>query len=267
MSRDFQILPLTIDEEEFKKIDNRLRNQLVGCMHAHNELTILNRILMFSMNYQAESDELRDSAQTVQMWCFLQVLAAKLVETWNMLNQRFLKAAPEDPAIARLESRYKENLAWLKDYFGTDPLKDNALTLIRDKTAFHYDKLNLEQAASNLAAHENTIYLAAHPANSLYYMGSALVFRTVFTMIADAAKDPKRGTHEERIREGVRITSEDAKYANWHMHILLYGIIKNLLEQAFPASMKTLGDVRIDISDAPDPDTVHLPIFIDIGHS
>jgi hypothetical protein len=66
-------------------------------MHAHNELTVLNRILMFSMNKTANG-ELHDSAQSVQMWCLLQVLAAKLVETWNMLNERFLKATPEDPS-------------------------------------------------------------------------------------------------------------------------------------------------------------------------
>jgi hypothetical protein len=50
MSRDFQIIQLTIDEDALTKLGNRQRNQLVGCMHAHNELTVLNRILMFSMN-------------------------------------------------------------------------------------------------------------------------------------------------------------------------------------------------------------------------
>jgi hypothetical protein len=61
--------------------------------------------------------------------------------------------------------------------------------VIRDKTAFHYDKLNLEEAVNNLAAGENTIYLAQHSANSLYYVGSAIVFRTAFAMIADRAQD------------------------------------------------------------------------------
>ena len=101
MSKDFQIIQLTIDEESLKNADIRLRNQLVGCMHAHNELTALNRILMFSMIKTADG-ELHDSAQSVQMWCLLQVLAAKLVETWKMLIDRFLKAVPPDPALARL---------------------------------------------------------------------------------------------------------------------------------------------------------------------
>ncbi len=116
------------------------------------------------------------------MWCFLQVLVGKLFETWNMLNERFLKARPEDPALAGLKPDHKASLGWLKDYFGEALLKQNALPIIRDKTAFHYDNLNLEHASDSLALDENTVYLAQHPANSLYYVGSALVFRSVFAI-------------------------------------------------------------------------------------
>jgi hypothetical protein len=50
MPKDFQLIHLTVDEERLKGTRNRVRNQFVGCMHAHNELTILNRLLMFTMN-------------------------------------------------------------------------------------------------------------------------------------------------------------------------------------------------------------------------
>ena len=106
----------------------------------------------------------------------------------------------------------------MKDYFCN---KDNALRTTRDKAAFHYDKFNLEEAVTNLAEHENVVYLAEHPANSLYHVGSALVFRTVFSVIADTAKAAAGLTHEERTAEGVRITTEDAEQVNWHMHLLL----------------------------------------------
>jgi hypothetical protein len=101
LCQDLQFIQLTIDEGAFRKTGNRLRNQLLGCMHAHNELAALNRILMFSMNKTGDG-ELHDSAQPVQMWCLLQLLAGKLVETWNMLNERFLKVKPDDPALGCL---------------------------------------------------------------------------------------------------------------------------------------------------------------------
>jgi hypothetical protein len=55
MTRDFQVIHLTIDEECLNKASNRLRNQIVGCMHAYNELTILNRLLMFNVSHAAPS--------------------------------------------------------------------------------------------------------------------------------------------------------------------------------------------------------------------
>jgi hypothetical protein len=41
-------------------------------MHAHNELTILNRVLMFTMNDVGDG-ELHNSAQSVQMWCNIMI--------------------------------------------------------------------------------------------------------------------------------------------------------------------------------------------------
>jgi hypothetical protein len=264
VSRNFEIIQLKIDEASIRKLANRPRNQLVGCMHAHNELTVLNRILMFSMNNTGEG-ELHDSAQSVQMWTILQLLAGKLFETWNMLSERFLSANPEDPAVTALSDEYRASLDWLKDYFGGDRPKDNALRTIRDRAAFHYDKLNLTEAVDHLAEGESAIYLAQHPANSLYYLGSSLVFRTVFALIAKKLNAASGVTHGELVTEGFRITIDDAKLGNWHMHVLLYGLMLHLLESAAGRPLETIEQVRFPVVDAPDPDTIGLPTFIDIG--
>jgi hypothetical protein len=93
MAKDFQLIHLTVNEERLKGANNRLRNQFVGCMHAHNELTILIRLLMFTMNDTGDGEP-HNSAQSVQMWCVLQLLAAKLFETWLMLNERCSQIRP-----------------------------------------------------------------------------------------------------------------------------------------------------------------------------
>ena len=124
MAKDFQLIHVTVDKARLKGASNRLRNQFVGCMHAHNELTILNRLLMFTMNDTGNS-ELHNSAQSAQMWCMLQILAAKLFETWAMLTERFLRSNPPD-VVARLEPAQQESLQWLTDYFGNgQPFKGN----------------------------------------------------------------------------------------------------------------------------------------------
>jgi hypothetical protein len=245
MAKNFQIIQITVDEARLKAASNRLRKQFVGCMHAHNELAILNRLLMFAMNATGDG-QLHNSAQSVQMWCVLQLLVATLYETWVMLNERFLKSTPPD-VVPRLKPEHQESLQWLTAYFGKGPrFNDSALKVIRDKTAFHYDAFDLTEAVDNLAVGENSVYLAQHPANSLYYVGSALVFRGAFAMIADKAPDAAGGSHEERVHKGTTIAIVDARNANWHMHQVLYGLINLLMN---------------------DPDHFGIPTFIDIGRT
>jgi hypothetical protein len=264
MAKDFELIQITVDEERLIGASNRLRNQFVGCMHAHNELTILNRLLMFTMNETGDG-ELHNSAQSVQMWCMMQLLAAKLFETWAMLVGRFLQSNPPD-VVARLEPAHQESLKWLTNYFGSgQPFNDSALKIIRDKTAFHYDRLNLTEAADNLAVGENSLYLAQHPANSLYYMGSALVFRAIFAMIADKSDGAANGSHGERVHKGTEIALEDASKANWHMHAVLYGLINLLMDDIRGQPAANEQQVRISVLDAPAPERVSIPTFIDIG--
>ena len=264
MSRDFQIIQFEIDAAALKDTKARTRNQLVGCMHAHNELAVLNRILLFSMNDTGDGD-LHDAAQSVQLWCMLQVLAAKLFETWNMLNERFLTAKPEDPLLVGLSAGHRSSLEWLKSYFGVENPRQSALRIIRDKTAFHYDKLNLEPAIDSLAPGESMIYVAEHPANALYYAGSSLVFRTVFSMIADLAQDPAGRDQGERTVAGFRIAIDEVQQANQHLHRVLYGLIKGILEGMPSRPLEPAQQTRINILDAPNSDVVGLPAFIDIG--
>lgn len=261
MGADFEVIQHDIAAATMKRLGDRQRNQFVGCMHAHNELAVVNRLLMFSLNDVGEG-ELHNAAQGVQMWCVLQVLVGKLYETWNMLKERFLKAQPEDPALTALNPRQRQSLEWLKSYFGENRQKTNALWTIRDKTAFHYDKLNLAQAMEQTGEEAHRVYLAQHPANSLYYAGSAFVFETVFAMIADQAGDTSKLTSMERMREGVKIALHDVNHVNMHMHELLYGLIYDFLKPSLAAEQQ---QVRIEIKDAPKPTEVALPMFLDIG--
>lgn len=263
MSREFQIIQLEMAPEAFKKLPNRERHQLVGCMHAHNELATLNRLLLFSLN-DVGSGELHNDAQGVQMWSIMQVLTGKLFETWNMIAERFLKANPIDPVITRLSAAHQKSLAWLKDYFGEGKPKDTPLRTIRDKTGFHYDRLNLDEAADNLTAPECRVYLAQHPANGLYYVGSALVFRTVFSMIADRSRDTTGLSSGERMAAGVQITLQHVNEANLHLHNVLYGLIELLMEQAFGKPLTAIEQLRIPVVGAPKPQQVGLPMFLDI---
>ena len=157
------------------------------------------------------------------------------------------------------------NLAWLSEYFGDKPLKETALRTIRDKTAFHYDKLNLDEATDALTEKESKIYIAEHPANACYYLGSVLVFRAAFAAIADKAIDTSSVNESERVAAGVKIAQNDLNEANMHVHEVLYGLIELLLETAIGGPLDDLEQLRIPVVGAPKPSMVALPMFIEIG--
>ena len=260
LSGAVRILTFSFEEPVLRQLSNRRRNQLFGCMHAHNELTFLNRILMFVQNTTADG-ELHDHAQAIQMWSALQILAGKLFETWVMLAERVLRAQPPDPLLKTLSADHAASLTWLRDYFGERQLKNSPIKIIRDKTAFHYDGLDLGQAINNLGERENTVHLARHPANTLYFLGSAVSFRATFTLIADRAKPPADGSFEERLDTGFRIVLADVHAANLHVHRVLYGLIKAMMEEAQGGDLGEPSDV-INVTNAPVPKVVGLPPWL-----
>lgn len=266
MSYDFKIIRLAIEPDAIRKLPNRERNQVVGCMHAHNELVVLNRLLLFSLNDVGEG-ELHDHAHGVQMWTVMQLLTGKLFETWNMLVERFLKSNPEDPAVAALSDAHKKDLVWLKSYFGVVPPKDTPLRTIRDKTGFHYDKLNLDQAVAAVTEQESMIYVAEHPANACYYLGSSLVFRAAFAAITDKRVDTSSMNESERMAAGVKMALDDLNETNFHIHNVLYGLIKFLLEQSVGGSFDSLDRLDIPVVGAPKPSSIVLPMFVNVGSS
>lgn len=147
-----------------RKMDNRKRNQLLGCMHAHNELTFLNCLLQFVQNPVSEG-VVHDQAQVSQMWCVLQLLAGKLYETWKMLAEQFSlsgKAANYDPAVLALGAKHRAALNWLLEYFAENRVGNRSIAVVRNKTAFHYEGLDMALAVKNLATEEKVFHVAPH---------------------------------------------------------------------------------------------------------
>jgi hypothetical protein len=84
-------------------------------------------------------------------------------------------------------------------------------------------------------------------------------------MIADTADGGANGSHEVRVHKGTKIALDDASKANWHMHAVLYGLIKLLMDDILGRPAENEQQVRINVLDAPAPERVGIPAFIDIG--
>jgi hypothetical protein len=260
MMREIDLIELPLDQAALLKLGPRRRNQLIGCMHAHNELSVFNRLLLFAMT-DTGSGPLHDNAQSVQIWTLLQILAGKLFETWIMLKDRFLGADPVDPTVDALDPEHKASLDIVRSYFAE---KHNALATIRDKAAFHYDRLDLATAVDGLHPPECCVYLAQHPVNSLYFTGSTLVFRAVFLKIAERLPETVGLDQDHRMKLGFQATIGDATAINTNMHLALYGLIKTLLHEQLDTHALGENQIRLRVVDIPTPREVALPCFIDI---
>jgi hypothetical protein len=96
-------------------------------------------------------------------------------------------------------------------------------------------------------------------------MGSALVFRAAFAMIADNAEGAANGSHGERVRKGTEIALDDASKCNWQMLTVLYGLIELLIDDVMGQPAENEQQVRINVLDVHPPQRVGIPAFIDIG--
>ncbi|MBB5751444.1 hypothetical protein [Prosthecomicrobium pneumaticum] len=259
-----KIVDLTIDPALLAKLDACSRNQLIGCMHAHNELSVVNRLLLFSKNETGKGAHY-NHADDVQMWLLLQILAGKLFETWLIVKDRIVSRKPPEAIVAGLSAEHSDSLAWLRSYFGEKNHRRSPIKLVRDTTAFHYGGLDLQQAIGNLGDGENHVYLADHPANSLYFVGSAVVFRSLFAMIAREAGAKAEATYEELVTDGSQRVFDDVRNANKHIHLVLYGLIKALLEQVLGRDLEGGERTDIEVLDAPSPSKVRLPVFVTMG--
>jgi hypothetical protein len=247
MTRRIEVRSFALDDATIRKLDHRKRSQLLGCMHAHNELTFLSRLLVFSQTPVSEGN-LHDQAQTSQMWCVFQLLAGKLYETWIMLSKRFVFShGPQRDAVVRaLNQQHQASLQWLLKYFSPKGINKKPIVMLRNKTAFHYGGLDMAEALHNLVTDEKTFHIAPHPANTLYWVGSAAVFGAVFAEIATIADPVSKRPHAQCVNDGFNLLQADVGDANIHMHALLYGLIKGLTEDVMG---HPLGDGELTIID------------------
>ena len=164
-------------------------------------------------------------------------------------------------SVDSLNDDFKTSHIWLNSYFGS---KTNSVKYVRNTTAFHYEGLDFGQSLRNLAKGDRNIFLEtqSHPMNSIYFVGSAVVFRTLFAKIAEDYGGTVGLNHEERVRKGQEIVIADANSVHFHMHKLLYGLIKALVEKALGSTLKPVGFLSVQ---GVVPEEVKLPMFLDMG--
>lgn len=150
-----------------------------------NEITMLHKLIAFSNNLKG--DEAVLTAQNVQSFFLIKLLAGKLYEGWQILQKNYFNQKLSKQYDDQVSLEGKKSIKYIKSYFK----KPNAISLIRNKYAFHYDFLHIKEELNSIPEDEFLdLYLASDYGNSLYSMAHVISSYALFHEI-DSTDDLK----------------------------------------------------------------------------
>jgi len=243
------------------------RNLLFSLMLAHNELSTLNKLLMYSIKTTLD-DALGEATHIAQTFTILKLLAGKLHETWKLVTKYYTNKLDKRYDLSA-DIKAKEAFRALTAYFKGN----NVIKVIRDNAAFHYSGFDYGKALKELADGEEKVYLAQHPANTLYYVGEAVNWRALIQKIRDipevekelsAAGEGVEDSIDSRNRSAFNVLTRHVNDTNGYMHALLYGLIKSVIDKALGEDWANTEHEMISILGAPNPYDVAIPTLINI---
>jgi hypothetical protein len=166
-----EIYRVPISKAELRSIPVTERNLLLLASHAVNQLSILQKLLVFSLNYKGAS-KIEDTLSAAQSQTILRFLFGALAETWEMLkrptNQKLIGQDYGDLIEPDGRAAYEA----LKKHFG----ESNLLHRLRNTIAYHHPSFHeLEAAFEDVPEDEDWAWYPSDTINNSFYLASDYV--------------------------------------------------------------------------------------------
>ena len=81
-----EVFRIPISKDQLRAIPADERNLLLLASHAINQITVLRKVLIFSLNYESDS-EIENTLSAGQSQTILRFLFGALAEAWEMLKR------------------------------------------------------------------------------------------------------------------------------------------------------------------------------------
>jgi predicted CopG family antitoxin len=141
--------------------------------HFLNELNILQKCVIVSSNELGSLTTIEKRGQISQAHFFIKILTGKLYEGWKMISKNFIETQLSREYENLLSQKGKESLSELIGRFND---KNNIISLIRNKFAFHYDKEKIKKEIDKMPQEELLeMYISEHRGNCLYSLSDIIV--------------------------------------------------------------------------------------------
>ena len=170
-------MPITVHKLSFTKADltglSAVEQKLfVIAGHVSNDIGVLQKLLVWSMNSSPVSNIAKDGTST-QNLIIVKLLAGKLNEAWRVM-QRVYFGGPSQSYYTQLPEDAQAAQKTLRSYFG----KTNAITEVRNNFAFHYSEDEIPDVLADLPDEMDfRFFLGEKVGNSLYHYAEEPMFR------------------------------------------------------------------------------------------
>lgn len=126
------------------------RRFLLAGGHLHNEIVVLNKLMVWMMGPSSNETSIDRSIRALQAMTTARILAGKLSEGWRLVEVAYFGSKlSADPAL-NLEPQPTDALKFLKRYFNGK----NTVRLLRDDFAFHYSSEKIAECWQELQKEE-----------------------------------------------------------------------------------------------------------------
>jgi hypothetical protein len=183
-----------------------------------DELMILSKCVIFASNGIEAKQEAEKSAQRTQALFFIRILAGKIHEGWQMLNVSYFSSQLSQKYDKLLSNPVKGSIKELKRYFA----KNNLISKIRNKYAFHYNRENVEDQLNHITQDRTlSMLISEYQGNSLFAFSDTIINSSILNSINPNDQQKTMDTLVEEV-----ILKVCKKFQNFG-----YGVVELIIEK------------------------------------
>jgi len=166
-----KIFRVPVSKDQLRAIPANERNLLLLASHAVNQLSVLRKILIFSLNYESEN-EIENTLSAGQSQIILRFLFGALAEAWEMVRRPINQKLIGQDYISLIGADGIAAYDKLKTHFG----ESNLLHQLRNTIAYHYPIAEeLEAAFEDVPENEDWAWYPSDTINNSFYLASDMV--------------------------------------------------------------------------------------------
>jgi hypothetical protein len=166
-----EVFRIPISKAQLRAIPSDERNLLLLVSHAVNQLSILRRLLVFSLNYESDS-AIENTLSAGQSQTILRFLFGALAEAWEMVKRPTNQKLIGKDYVGLIEADGIAAYDELKRHFG----ESNLLHKLRNTIAYHHPSAQeLEAAFEDVPEDEDWAWYPSDTINNSFYLASDMV--------------------------------------------------------------------------------------------